>query len=158
MLKKKLGFTLMELLAVVLIISMLTSIALPKYQRTVERAASTEALVNLRSLFASAKRFRAANSQAPQRLRGLDVSFFDASTQEGDFALGKYDYTFSPDSISACRRTGNYCFVMYYNHPALGRDALTCLLSPAGGKYDWLCEALGEEDASLGANEFIIRG
>ena len=157
MLKNKVGFTLVELLAVVLIIGVLTSVALPKYRRTIERAASTEALVNLRSLFESGKRFKAATSTPPTRLKGLDISFFDASSEETNpFTMGKYEYTFETNDIKACRVNGNYCFYMYYNHPTQGKDALTCKITATEGKYDWLCEALGDE--SLGNNEYLIKG
>lgn len=157
MLKNKVGFTLVELLAVVLIIGVLTSVALPKYRRTIERAAAVEALVNLRSLFESAKRFKAATSTAPTRLKGLDISFFDASSdQTNPFTMGKYEYEFQTNDIKVCRLNGNYCFYMYYNHASKGKDALTCKITSAGGKYDWLCEALGDE--SLGNNEYLIKG
>ena len=155
MLKKKLGFTLIELLAVVLIIGILTSAALPKYRRTIERATATEALIDLRALFDSAKRYRAATSQPPNKLKGLDISFFNASSQDASsFSMGKYEYTFSISNIHACRIGGNYCFYFYYNHNTLGRDALTCKLTSTGGKYDWLCELMG--GTSVGDNEYEI--
>ena len=158
MLKKKLGFTLMELLAVVLIIATLTSVALPKYRRTVERASSTEALVNLRSLYDSAKRYHAASSSFANKLQGLDVSFFDASSQtSSQFLLGKYEYRFEDTRISACRTNGNYCFRMYYRNSTLGRDILVCELTSTGGKYDWLCETLGDNDPALSSNQYLIR-
>lgn len=157
MLKKKLGFTLVELLAVTLIIAALTAVALPKYRRTIERAASTEALVNLRSIFESAKRYKAANSVAPTKLKGLDIAFYDASSEEENpFTINKYEYKFLSSHVQACRLSGNYCFYMYYNHPTKGRDVLTCKITTTGGKYDWLCDAMGDED--LGSNEYLIKG
>lgn len=151
--KNNFGFTLIELLAVVLMIGILTSVALPQYRKSVQRAEAMEALVNLKSLFDSAKRYRSANSAAPTKLNGLDISFFDADNENAStFNMGKYQYTFASDKITASRLNGNYRFNMYYKHGTLGRDALTCQITSTGGKYDWICEALGYDN--LGSNEY----
>ena len=52
--KNKCGFTIIELLTVVIIIAALTAIALPQYQRSVARAEAMEAMVSLRTLYESA--------------------------------------------------------------------------------------------------------
>ena len=161
---RKLGFTLIELLVVVIIIGILAAIALPQYRRSVERAQAMEALINLRTIFDSAKRFRAATSEFPVRLRGLDISFFDATSDEDStFNIGKFSYTFDTTNnrISACRlNNGNYCFHYYYTYTynnMTSRDVLTCALTSTGGKYDWLCEAVSEDPNNpLGANEYLM--
>ena len=155
MTNNKLGFTLTELLAVVLIIGILTAVGLPQYRRSVSRAEAMEALVNLRTIFDSAKRYKAAHSVAPNKLLGLDVSFFDATSEtDPSFSIGKFTYMFDSQYISACRINGNYCFFFYYKHPGLGRDILTCKTITTGGKYDWLCENIGTRD--LGEMEYLM--
>ena len=53
------GFTLLELLMVVVIIAILASIALPQYFKTVERSRATEALQVLATIRGAAQRYRA---------------------------------------------------------------------------------------------------
>ena len=53
------GFTLLELLMVVIIIAILASIALPQYLRVSERARGAEALTILKALHGAEQRFKA---------------------------------------------------------------------------------------------------
>ena len=55
------GFTLLELLMVVIIIAILASIALPQYLRATERSRASEALQVLGAIRGSQQRFRASN-------------------------------------------------------------------------------------------------
>lgn len=54
--QRKQGFTLVELLTVVLIIGILTSLALPQYKRAIQKAKVTEAISMLTTINASADR------------------------------------------------------------------------------------------------------
>jgi len=138
----KSGFTLIELLAVVLIIGLLTSMALPQYKRTIRRAEAMEALVNLRTVYGAAKRYKAATSEPPTSLNGLDTEFFDAQISGSTFTIGKFIYTFSTSNISACRlNTNDFCIYFYYNHNTLGKDAATCVGNTSTGQ--WICNSLG---------------
>lgn len=57
----KTGFTLLELLVVVLIIGILSAVALPQYTKTVERARAGEALINLQAFADAVNRFWLVN-------------------------------------------------------------------------------------------------
>ena len=141
---RKLGFTLTELLTVVLIVAILTSIALPQYRKSIRRAEAMESLVNLRSLYNAARRYKAATSAAPTSLTGLDVEFFDAAPIESGFKIGKFSYEFNASYIRSCRlNNGGFCFYFYYNHPSLGKDALICEPQNNSPTGTWICESLG---------------
>lgn len=60
--KKSLGFTLMELMIVVAILGILTSIALPAYQNYTIRARRADGMAALQAAAASMERFRATNN------------------------------------------------------------------------------------------------
>lgn len=51
------GFTLIELLVVVLIIGILSSVALPSYTKSVEKARLSESLVNSKAILEAAQRY-----------------------------------------------------------------------------------------------------
>lgn len=61
---KKTGFTLVELLVVVIIMSVLTSIAVPQYRKTLDRSKAAEAMQMLPALFESRERWAAEHQCA----------------------------------------------------------------------------------------------
>lgn len=69
----KQAFTLIELLVVVLIIGILSAVALPQYQKAVEKTKFTQALTLLNSLAQAAEVYLITNGEWPQKLTDLDV-------------------------------------------------------------------------------------
>ncbi len=72
---KKKGFTLIELLVVVLIIGILSAIALPQYEKTVEKSRAAEGLVLVRAIADAEDRYLMANGEYTIDVRDLDLSF-----------------------------------------------------------------------------------
>ena len=68
------AFTLIELLVVVLIIGILAAIAVPQYQKAVERTKATEAITMLKSVYQAAKAYELENGDWPTTFADLSVS------------------------------------------------------------------------------------
>lgn len=90
--KDQRGFTLLELLMVVVIIAILASIAVPQYLKTTERARMSEALTNLSSLRQSAIRFKAEVSPATWLAAGGTATSYDFTPGETS-GVRQYGYT-----------------------------------------------------------------
>ena len=67
------GFTLIELLVVVLIIGILAAVALPQYQKAVERARSREAISLLQSVYQAAKTYELSTGEWPEKFDELSI-------------------------------------------------------------------------------------
>ena len=67
------GFTLIELLVVVLIIGILAAVALPQYQKAVEKSRATQAITLVRNVYGAAKAYQLANSEWPTYFDALGI-------------------------------------------------------------------------------------
>ena len=69
----KQGFTLIELMVVVLIIGILSSIALPQYEKAVAKARAAEAVVTTKNILDAASIYVTTYRTCPASLSDLDV-------------------------------------------------------------------------------------
>lgn len=84
----KKGFTLLEMLTVVMIIGILTAIALPNYTRSLEKARATEAMNMVRSANDAVYAYAAERNKCPESFRKIMVSI--PGTQADTAVTGKH--------------------------------------------------------------------
>lgn len=96
MLKK--GFTLLEVLIVVIIIGILVAIALPQYTTTLEKSKSAEAAANVGSLRTSLDRYWYQSGSVTTDLSSLDIDNPNSVTNK------LYTYSITDDGTSATTR------------------------------------------------------
>ena len=87
---KNRAFTLIELLVVVLIIGVLSAIALPQYEKAIEKAKATQAQVVLKSLSQTVQAYYLANGEYPTKFDELDV---DMSSWTGSTKIHVWNIT-----------------------------------------------------------------
>jgi len=118
------GFTLMELLVVVLLIAILAAMATPQYMKVVEKQKGTAAIDLLASIGKSEERYFSVNEAYTNDFSDLDTDLVDSSTKttpNGPTYNTKYFYfqlhgtQDGTSNITATRR-GNESYVLERNY------------------------------------------
>ncbi len=166
------GFTLMEVLVVVIIIGVLTSVALPMYTRAIERSRAVEAMSNIKAINDAIYVYNSLKEQCPTKFSQLTVSLpATTSALNSSSITGKY-FTFELDSADATtipgtkdtsgsqcfgviarRNEGDYQYAIYNPFTVLaGKSAfsLKCEPTASSGSTSYkksyaICESLGVE-------------
>lgn len=115
------AFTLIELLVVVLIIGILTAVALPKYQKAVEKSKSAQALTLLKSVYQAAKVYELDKGRWPTSFTNLSINIpwtestkvmtanFVPTLSNKDWSL-VLTYSSSNNGIWVIRHSGPYAY------------------------------------------------
>lgn len=87
---KRTGFTLIEMLVMVLIIGILAAMELPQYQAAVARARYAQNIILVKAVYDAQQRYYMANNRYAEHFEGLDIQlpaggtvYHDANGKEG---------------------------------------------------------------------------
>ena len=122
--KNRKGFTLLELLVVVLIIGILAAIALPKYQLATDKAKYTQAMTLLVSINEAQKRYALANGSYTTNFYNLDIEIPPSGiiTDKEGTTNGTFEDTWGQcwlhnTGYGACSiKIGKNAYVWYFLH------------------------------------------
>ena len=144
------GFTLIELLVVVLIIGILSAIALPQYQKAVEKARITEVVTNVRAFTTAVDLLLLENGGYPSSEMGLQDMSIKLSggsyNANGDFETKNFSYEQGGCSSNLCgieiySKRSDYAFVAEWNNLDNNRWDLVCYTGDTDlGAY--ICKSL----------------
>lgn len=147
------GFTLLELLVTVLILGILSSIALPNYNKSVEKARATEAMNMIKSANDAVYAYAAERNKCPASFEKILVSIPGAKTSQTLITGKFFEYrlnaaTSSPIPGTSCggvvakRISGDiYCIWNPYHASSGGKRTLACTSSGVRGQN--ICKSMG---------------
>ena len=115
------GFTLIELLVVVLIIGILAAIAVPQYQKAVERAKASQALIMLKSVMQAMDEYYMTNGEYTYDLNKLTL----------DIPLSGTD-KFMPINITSAKSNDEWTLTSEISN---GERTLALFMMRKTGKY-----------------------
>ncbi len=138
--KNKKGFTLTELLVVVIILSVLTAVSVPSYKRAVERTKAAQGITTLQSIAKAQVSYNARRGTYTSNMYALPIDLMDKDGKavEGDTFSDRYfDYTVYGNllSQSLAKREGSWNYEL-----AIDYDTGKLYCTPEDNE---ICKSLG---------------
>jgi len=129
MLRNKKGFTLIELIIVIVIVGILALVAIPRYFANVEKARKAEALSSMRAIREAIMGYYAANNAYPS-----PNSFPITVTVDGENVMvveqpssTNFSYSYNANTITATHTGAGVCtYTMNINTGSVGKSPASC--------------------------------
>lgn len=123
-LNKKYGFTLMEMMIVVVILGFLSVAGIPYYKKHIERQKAALGITNLRAIADSAERYMAMHNDAPPtNFDMIDAELDSSKLSAGHTSYndGNFTFNFNGGTVIGQRNTGDYTLTY-----SLANSAISC--------------------------------
>ena len=139
------AFTLIELLVVVLIIGILAAVALPQYQKAVEKARMTEAVTLLKNITEAQERYYLANGNYTTQLEELDIDIPGTpGTSGGEVNLSSGGRVgISAVYAYASNKSMNNTLMFFYSHAPGSPNVHLCHAKQNNTVANQVCKGLG---------------
>ncbi|MGB2579112.1 type II secretion system protein G [Elusimicrobium simillimum] len=147
----KKGFTLIELLVVVLIIGILAAIALPQYNKAVEKSRAMEALTAIKAIATGIEVYHMQTGENPPSFASMDIDIQGDHQSDTKVVISKnwYILMFPADGSATAYRIGKTDQepkIAYSNRKSLDKKLFLCVSGADNTYAKQLCQSLGAKE------------